>query len=312
MGVPPDRLRRVLFVVVALLTGTSVALAGGVGFVGLVIPHAVRMVAGSDHRRVLPLAALVGALFLLLVGRARAAGDPATRAADRGDHRARRRAGFRPAPPFPPARIRPWPVTTRGPTLRRPPSVGADPTPLSLTLSDVTVAVGSVEICSEVNLVGRVWPSCGHRRAERQRENDPVARRLPDAETRDSGSVIVGEDDLWELQPLEAARRIAVVVQEPRTDFEFTVREVVAMGRSPYQTGVRQGVLPGPPTGRRRARSGGHCGTGDSVFRHAVRGRETTGVDRALSCTGSARPDPRRAHQPSRYPLPTRGSRSRP
>ena len=65
MGVPPDRLRRVLFVVVALLTGTSVALAGGVGFVGLVIPHAARMVVGSDHRRVLPLAALVGALFLL-------------------------------------------------------------------------------------------------------------------------------------------------------------------------------------------------------------------------------------------------------
>ena len=65
MGVPPERLRRVLFIVVALLTGTSVALAGGVGFVGLVIPHAARMVVGSDHRRVLPLAALVGALFLL-------------------------------------------------------------------------------------------------------------------------------------------------------------------------------------------------------------------------------------------------------
>ena len=66
MGVPPNRLRRVLFVVVALLTGASVALAGGVGFVGLVIPHAARMVVGSDHRRVLPLAALVGALFLLV------------------------------------------------------------------------------------------------------------------------------------------------------------------------------------------------------------------------------------------------------
>ena len=65
MGAPPDRLRRILFIVVALLTGTSVALAGGVGFVGLVVPHAARLVVGSDHRRVLPLAALVGALFLL-------------------------------------------------------------------------------------------------------------------------------------------------------------------------------------------------------------------------------------------------------
>ena len=38
------------------------------------------------------------------------------------------------------------------------------------------------------------------------------------------------------LRPSEAARRIAVVVQEPRSDFEFTVREVVAMGRSPHQS----------------------------------------------------------------------------
>lgn len=65
LGVPPDALRRRMFVVVAALTGISVAIAGGVGFVGLVVPHVARILTGADNRRVLPLAALLGALFLL-------------------------------------------------------------------------------------------------------------------------------------------------------------------------------------------------------------------------------------------------------
>ena len=114
---------------------------------------------------------------------------------------------------------------------------GAGPgaTPLSVTLSGVTVAVGSVEICSEVSLevepgrvVGIVGPNGSGKTTLLRAAYRMLRPRL--------GRVMVGEDDLWELPPIEAARRIAVVVQEPRTDFEFTVREVVAMGRSPYQT----------------------------------------------------------------------------
>lgn len=67
LGVPPAALRRELFVVTSVITGVMVALSGGIGFVGLVIPHAVRLVVGSDHRRVLPAAALAGAGFLVLV-----------------------------------------------------------------------------------------------------------------------------------------------------------------------------------------------------------------------------------------------------
>lgn len=66
LGVAAERLRRQLFVVVSLLTGTMVAVSGAIGFVGLVIPHVTRMLVGSDHRRVLPVAALMGALFLVL------------------------------------------------------------------------------------------------------------------------------------------------------------------------------------------------------------------------------------------------------
>ncbi|MFG3233159.1 FecCD family ABC transporter permease [Streptomyces antibioticus] len=65
LGVPPTALRRELFVVTAAVTGTVVAVSGAIGFVGLMVPHLVRMVAGADHRRVLVLAPLAGAVLLV-------------------------------------------------------------------------------------------------------------------------------------------------------------------------------------------------------------------------------------------------------
>jgi iron complex transport system permease protein len=67
LGVDVRRLRVALLVVSALLTATAVAVAGGIGFVGLMVPHAVRLVIGADHRRLLPVCALAGAVFLVLV-----------------------------------------------------------------------------------------------------------------------------------------------------------------------------------------------------------------------------------------------------
>ncbi|MYV99814.1 iron ABC transporter permease [Streptomyces sp. SID3343] len=67
LGVDVHRMRACLLAVSALLTGTVIAVTGGVGFVGLMIPHIVRLGFGADHRRVLPLAALVGALYLVAV-----------------------------------------------------------------------------------------------------------------------------------------------------------------------------------------------------------------------------------------------------
>ncbi|MFT7709727.1 FecCD family ABC transporter permease [Clavibacter tessellarius] len=66
LGVDLSRARTLLFVVSALLTAAAVSVAGGVGFVGLIAPHLVRLVVGPAHRRLLPLAALVGGLFLVL------------------------------------------------------------------------------------------------------------------------------------------------------------------------------------------------------------------------------------------------------
>ncbi|WP_435885597.1 FecCD family ABC transporter permease [Streptomyces lydicus] len=67
VGVDVTRLRRELFVVTGLLTGVLVAVSGAIGFVGLMVPHLCRLVIGGDHRRLLPLSALTGALLLVVV-----------------------------------------------------------------------------------------------------------------------------------------------------------------------------------------------------------------------------------------------------
>ncbi len=67
LGVDVHRLRGALLVLSSLLTGTVIAVAGGIGFVGLMIPHLVRLAVGADHRRLLPLAAVVGAIYLVVV-----------------------------------------------------------------------------------------------------------------------------------------------------------------------------------------------------------------------------------------------------
>lgn len=65
LGVPVDRFRTELLVVSSLLTATAVSVAGGIGFVGLMVPHAARLVVGPDHRRLLPVSLLGGAAFMV-------------------------------------------------------------------------------------------------------------------------------------------------------------------------------------------------------------------------------------------------------
>lgn len=66
LGVDVERVKRTMLVVSALLTGSAVAVSGTVGFVGLIVPHAVRLVVGPSHARLLPMAALTGGAFLVV------------------------------------------------------------------------------------------------------------------------------------------------------------------------------------------------------------------------------------------------------
>ena len=66
MGVNIARTRTIAFAIAAAITAVAVSLSGLIGFVGLVIPHGVRLVFGPDHRQLLPLSGIVGAIFLVV------------------------------------------------------------------------------------------------------------------------------------------------------------------------------------------------------------------------------------------------------
>ncbi|MFE2373144.1 FecCD family ABC transporter permease [Streptomyces sp. NPDC059398] len=66
LGLDPGRFRGAVFIGVSLIIGVLVAFSGAIGFVGLMVPHAARLVVGAGHRRLLPVTALGGAVFLLL------------------------------------------------------------------------------------------------------------------------------------------------------------------------------------------------------------------------------------------------------
>ncbi len=65
LGINPKSMHRVLLALVTLMTSLAVSVAGTIGFIGLITPHAMRLLVGPDHRILLPASALAGAIFLL-------------------------------------------------------------------------------------------------------------------------------------------------------------------------------------------------------------------------------------------------------
>jgi len=66
LGIDTERTKKYIFLVSALMTGAVVSVSGMIGFIGMVVPHAVRLIFGADHRLLLPAAALVGGAFLMI------------------------------------------------------------------------------------------------------------------------------------------------------------------------------------------------------------------------------------------------------
>jgi iron complex transport system permease protein len=66
LGINPNRLKRQLIVLTVLMVGSGVALAGIIAFVGLIVPHLIRLVAGSHHRLLLPASASLGAILVVI------------------------------------------------------------------------------------------------------------------------------------------------------------------------------------------------------------------------------------------------------
>jgi iron complex transport system permease protein len=65
LGVNVERLKLVLLAAATLITAAAVSFVGTIGFVGIIVPHAVRLIWGADHRFLLPLSVLTGAIFLI-------------------------------------------------------------------------------------------------------------------------------------------------------------------------------------------------------------------------------------------------------
>lgn len=66
LGIPVERVKKVLIVATSLAVAAAVAVSGIIGFVGLIVPHVVRMIWGPDHRFLLPMSALLGSIALIL------------------------------------------------------------------------------------------------------------------------------------------------------------------------------------------------------------------------------------------------------
>jgi iron complex transport system permease protein len=67
LGINTTKLRLIIILCGATITATAVSISGTIGWVGLVIPHIGRMLVGPDHKKLIPVTLLLGAIFLLLV-----------------------------------------------------------------------------------------------------------------------------------------------------------------------------------------------------------------------------------------------------
>ncbi|HHV55949.1 MAG TPA: iron chelate uptake ABC transporter family permease subunit [Firmicutes bacterium] len=264
-GLSVERAKLLLLTAGALLSAAAVATGGVVGFVGLIIPHAARLLVGPEHRRLLPVASALGAAFLLaadtlsrLVVAPRElplgvitalAGAPfflwLLRQAGRPDSSAR--AGRVPGLPGRQAGVMP-PVRAdrpllacgeRGPTVLGAPggaggSAGESAAPV-LEAIGVKTVLGGRPILHGVSLSiapGELVAIIGPNGAGKSTLLRTLAGLLPLA----GGEVRVGGVSLDKLSRRQLSRRVAFVPQAPDFRFELTVAGVVALGRYAHQS----------------------------------------------------------------------------
>ncbi|MBQ3123907.1 MAG: iron ABC transporter permease [Clostridia bacterium] len=67
LGINVGRLQKLLILVASLMSGVTIAISGSIGFVGLMVPHFTRLITGGDHRKVLPVSALLGGILVVWV-----------------------------------------------------------------------------------------------------------------------------------------------------------------------------------------------------------------------------------------------------
>ena len=211
LGIDVEGLKRELVFCTALGVGAAVAAAGMIGFVGLVVPHLVRLLAGPDHRVLLPASVLGWRQFAVVCRPGGAAGVGAGGTADRYCHCVYRCAVF---PLF---------IVTRA--------------RLMLRVKALQIRRGGKTVLADITLdllPGEVLGVLGPNGAGKSTLLGALCGELQP----DQGKVWLDQQALKHMTGAQRAQRLAVLPQSSTLDFAFRVEEVVGMGRLPHQTGA--------------------------------------------------------------------------
>ena len=225
LGVDAERFKLVFCLLAAALVGVIVAVAGMIGFVGLIVPHVARRLVGSDHRRVLPACVLAGSSLPADRRHARTHGDAAAGPLARRDHGALRRAVLPAAAA--PARARAGRARASG--TRRREGAARVSAPL-LELKGATIGrdgrafFGGLDLTLErgelVAILGRNGVG----------KSTLLKSALGDV-TLLAGRVAVRGRAPAAIPPRERARIVAVLPESELLPYDFPVRAVVELGR---------------------------------------------------------------------------------
>ncbi len=208
LGVDVKRVRLALVVAATLGTAAAVAVTGLIGFVGIIVPHTIRLLTGVGYRALIPLSVVVGAGFLVLADVDRAHGARARRDPARRGDRVLRRAVLRARPAHDAGRS------------------GV------IDLRAVTVELGGKPVVDRVDAVvadGEWLALIGPNGAGKTTLLRAIARLVPF-----TGEIVLAGRSVDDLPRAELARLVAVVPQEPSTPPWMTVAEYVLLGRTPH------------------------------------------------------------------------------
>ncbi|MFN7927477.1 MAG: iron chelate uptake ABC transporter family permease subunit [Blastocatellia bacterium] len=235
LGVETNRVRWIVFVTASLLTAAAVSTGGAIGYVGLVVPHLIRLAAGTDNRLVLPASALAGALLVLLADTtARTVIAPrelptgaitALIGAPMMVYLLLGRARFRRSHSTP---------ARNGERLPAMSFISPSPTTYLLQLEEVGFRYDH-EILTHISLnvrAGEIVALLGPNGAGKSTLLNLAAGRL----RPQIGVVRLQDRNIAEFSRREIAQRVALVAQASELHFPLTVLEYVLAGRFAYAT----------------------------------------------------------------------------
>ena len=219
LGVAVERVKRRTFVVGALLVGLCVSAAGLIGFVGLIVPHLLRLLLGPDHRLLVPASLLFGATFLVLADVVSRVLDHAGGAPRRRHYRTDRRTVF----------LYLLRVRSSGGWVWLGRKIAGEGAP-RLSVENVSVAYDDRSVLREVSVcvrAGEIVGVLGPNGAGKSTLVKVASKVLLGYD----GRVCLEGRDIASMSRTALAQKLAVVPQEPAFGFPFSVAEVVMMGR---------------------------------------------------------------------------------